>query len=112
MHFISEQAESGCVTPSKPTHGDHFLLYEDGDTATRVRYLCFKPYKLRGVSQRICLSNGTWSGTAPTCTRGMTDIILELSFYVCLVFHGNSEVILIFVQFDDALSLRFLVRSR
>ncbi|TSK20013.1 Excitatory amino acid transporter 2 [Bagarius yarrelli] len=64
-----ENTEFGCVTPPKPTHGDHFLLYKDGDTATTVRYLCFKPYELRGVSERICLSNGTWSGSAPTCTR-------------------------------------------
>ncbi|GAA6104532.1 inactive serine protease PAMR1 [Tachysurus ichikawai] len=65
----NKQAESGCETPQKPAHGDRFLLYENGDVVTRVRYLCFKPYKLRGVSQRLCLSNGTWSGTAPTCTR-------------------------------------------
>ncbi|KAK3527969.1 hypothetical protein QTP86_013084 [Hemibagrus guttatus] len=63
------EGESGCKTPQKPAHGDLFLLYDNGDIATRVRYLCFKPYKLRGVSQRLCLSNGTWSGTAPTCTR-------------------------------------------
>ncbi|KAK1802251.1 hypothetical protein P4O66_021920, partial [Electrophorus voltai] len=55
--------------PGKPAHGDRFLQYEDGDIATLVQYLCYKPYKLRGTPWRTCLSNSTWSGTAPTCVR-------------------------------------------
>ncbi|XP_037390303.1 inactive serine protease PAMR1 [Pygocentrus nattereri] len=64
-----ENNPSGCVTPQKPAHGDLFLQYNDGDIATTIQYLCYKPYKLKGVSQRMCLSNGTWSGTAPTCIK-------------------------------------------
>ncbi|XP_066513794.1 inactive serine protease PAMR1-like [Hoplias malabaricus] len=61
---------SGCVPPHRPAHGDVFLLYvEDEDIATSVQYLCYRPYKLKGMSRRTCLSNGSWSGTAPTCIK-------------------------------------------
>ncbi|XP_026869623.2 inactive serine protease PAMR1 [Electrophorus electricus] len=65
----NKQVPPGCADPGKPAHGDHFLQYEDGDIATSVQYLCYKPYKLRGTPWRTCLSNSTWSGTAPTCVR-------------------------------------------
>uniref|UniRef100_A0A3B4DK41 Inactive serine protease PAMR1 n=1 Tax=Pygocentrus nattereri TaxID=42514 RepID=A0A3B4DK41_PYGNA len=68
-YFLGCVDPSGCVTPQKPAHGDLFLQYNDGDIATTIQYLCYKPYKLKGVSQRMCLSNGTWSGTAPTCIK-------------------------------------------
>ncbi|KAG7315209.1 hypothetical protein KOW79_021297 [Hemibagrus wyckioides] len=90
--FQELSAESGCVTPQKPAHGDLFLLYDNGDIATSVRYLCFKPYKLRGVSQRLCLSNGTWSGTAPTCTRD-TEVIRKQCPPLSQLHHGYLKII-------------------
>ncbi|XP_053085585.1 inactive serine protease PAMR1 isoform X2 [Pangasianodon hypophthalmus] len=87
--FTGLQCENkaGCVTPQKPAHGDRFLQYENGNIATGVQYLCYKPYKLRGVSRRICLSNGTWSGTAPTCTRD-TDVIRKQCPPLSQLHHG------------------------
>ncbi|KAI4876140.1 hypothetical protein NFI96_002613 [Prochilodus magdalenae] len=64
-----ENNPSGCVTPQKPAHGDLFLQYDDDGIATSVQYLCYKPYKLKGISRRTCLPIGTWSGTAPTCIK-------------------------------------------
>ncbi|XP_076853669.1 inactive serine protease PAMR1 isoform X2 [Brachyhypopomus gauderio] len=64
-----KQAQSGCADPGRPAHGDRFLQYEDEHIATSVQYLCYKPYKLRGAPRRTCLSNSSWSGTAPTCVR-------------------------------------------
>ncbi|KAF5906580.1 inactive serine protease PAMR1-like isoform X1, partial [Clarias magur] len=83
------EKRSGCVIPQKPIHGDHFLLYENGDIATGVQYRCYKPYKLRGVSRRLCLSNGTWSGTAPTCTRD-TEVIRKECPALSQLHHGYS----------------------
>ncbi|XP_043101469.1 inactive serine protease PAMR1 [Puntigrus tetrazona] len=66
---VSGQAPPLCATPKKPAHGDLFLRYKEGDILTSVQYLCYKPYKLKGASQRACLPNGTWSGSAPVCIK-------------------------------------------
>ncbi|KAG5839048.1 hypothetical protein ANANG_G00200800 [Anguilla anguilla] len=63
--------ERTCGVPEKPAHGDHFLVYGPEDVAIAVQYLCYRPYVLRGASQRTCLPNSTWSGTAPTCVTAL-----------------------------------------
>ncbi|KAK2842067.1 hypothetical protein Q5P01_012267 [Channa striata] len=60
--------ERVCALPPKPTHGDHFLVYGPNDVLIALQYLCHQPYELSGSSQRTCLPNNTWSGTAPVCT--------------------------------------------
>ncbi|KAK7176116.1 hypothetical protein R3I93_000390 [Phoxinus phoxinus] len=72
--FATFQEVSGhtpplCATPQKPAHGDLFLQFKEGDILSSVQYLCYKPYKLKGASQRACLPNGTWSGSAPVCIK-------------------------------------------
>lgn len=59
--------ERVCSLPSKPTHGDHFLVYGPNDVLVALQYLCHQPYELSGGSQRTCLPNNTWSGTPPVC---------------------------------------------
>uniref|UniRef100_UPI003AAE62F1 inactive serine protease PAMR1 n=1 Tax=Centroberyx gerrardi TaxID=166262 RepID=UPI003AAE62F1 len=61
--------ERFCALPPKPTHGDHFLVYGPNDVLIALQYLCYRPYKLSGSSQRTCLPNNTWSGTPPICTK-------------------------------------------
>ncbi|KAG7473822.1 hypothetical protein MATL_G00099930 [Megalops atlanticus] len=61
--------ERTCGIPEKPAHGDHFLVYGPGDVLIAVQYLCYRPYTLSGNSQRTCLLNSTWSGTAPSCVK-------------------------------------------
>lgn len=58
-----------CGTPEKPAHGDHFLVYGPEDIPIAVQYLCYRPYVMKGNSQRTCLPNNTWSGTVPTCVE-------------------------------------------
>ena len=36
----------------------------------RIGFRCDYGYTLVGSEQRLCLSDGTWSGTDPTCVRG------------------------------------------
>ncbi|XP_034032738.1 inactive serine protease PAMR1 [Thalassophryne amazonica] len=61
--------ERFCSLPPKPTHGDHFLVYGPNDVLIALQYLCYQPFELSGISQRTCLSNNTWSGSAPVCTK-------------------------------------------
>ncbi|KAM3869984.1 inactive serine protease PAMR1 [Diretmus argenteus] len=61
--------ERFCALPPKPTQGDHFLVYGPNDVLIALQYLCYRPYKLSGSSQRTCLPNNTWSGTPPICTK-------------------------------------------
>ncbi|XP_031425544.1 inactive serine protease PAMR1 isoform X2 [Clupea harengus] len=59
-----------CGIPPKPLDGDLSLLYEpSGNALSMVQYSCQKSHRLQGTSQRICLSNGTWSGVEPTCVK-------------------------------------------
>lgn len=62
-------SDQNCGIPPKPENGDHFLVYGPNDVLIAVQFLCNKPYKLNGTHQRICLSNNTWSGMAPTCVK-------------------------------------------
>ncbi|XP_026221551.1 inactive serine protease PAMR1 isoform X2 [Anabas testudineus] len=61
--------EKVCALPPKPAHGDHFLVYGPNDVLIALQYLCHQPYELCGNSQRTCLPNNTWSGTAPVCIK-------------------------------------------
>ncbi|KAG7252748.1 hypothetical protein CRUP_002448, partial [Coryphaenoides rupestris] len=61
--------ERSCSLPPKPAHGDHFLVYGPNDVIIALQYLCYRPYKLSGASQRTCLPNNTWSGAPGLCTK-------------------------------------------
>ncbi|XP_067293549.1 inactive serine protease PAMR1 [Pseudorasbora parva] len=86
---VSGQAPPLCATPPRPAHGDRFLQYKEGDILSSVQYLCYKPYKLKGASQRACLPNGTWSGSAPVCIK---EVIIKECPTPPQVHNGYSEV--------------------
>ena len=48
----------------------------------RIGFLCNYGYTLIGSRQRVCLSDGTWSGTETRCVRG----------YIPRKFHGTSTL--------------------
>ena len=47
------------------------LLGVDGvpSAADTCSYTCNTDYELTGSRNRICLNDGSWSGSAPTCRR-------------------------------------------
>ncbi len=51
------------------------ITYAGGSTNNRplgatAMYICFRPYRLVGLSMRTCGSDGMWSSsTAPVCQR-------------------------------------------
>ncbi|XP_019410274.1 PREDICTED: sushi, von Willebrand factor type A, EGF and pentraxin domain-containing protein 1, partial [Crocodylus porosus] len=54
-----------CGPPEDLSHG--FLNGSDFSYGEFIQYVCFKGYQLHGDSQRQCLSNGSWSGSLPSC---------------------------------------------
>ncbi|XP_044059308.1 inactive serine protease PAMR1 isoform X1 [Siniperca chuatsi] len=61
-----------CELPDKPVNGYLLPAYGPKEELKSVNYRCHPPSKLIGSQQRICLPNGTWSGTVPTCVKGQT----------------------------------------
>ncbi|MBZ3871168.1 Sushi, von Willebrand factor type A, EGF and pentraxin domain-containing protein 1 [Sciurus carolinensis] len=54
-----------CGPPEDLAHGfpNGFSFYHGG----HMQYQCFPGYKLHGSPSRRCLSNGSWSGSPPSC---------------------------------------------
>ncbi|XP_045889179.1 inactive serine protease PAMR1-like [Micropterus dolomieu] len=61
-----------CALPEKLANGYLLLVYGPKEELVSVYYRCHAPSTMIGSQQRICLPNGTWSGTVPTCVRGQT----------------------------------------
>ena len=54
-----------CGDPGQPANGDvNFVTTREEGVAN---YTCNEGYNLTGVTQRICQSNGSWSGDVPIC---------------------------------------------
>ena len=54
-----------CGDPGQPANGNvSFVTTREGGMAN---YTCNEGYNLTGITQRICQSNGSWSGDVPTC---------------------------------------------
>ncbi|XP_056271756.1 inactive serine protease PAMR1 isoform X4 [Pseudoliparis swirei] len=55
----------GCCRPPVPTHGfTEGLFHHSG---ARITFRCDPGFELRGFHTAICLSDGTWSVSAPEC---------------------------------------------
>ncbi|KPP59946.1 inactive serine protease PAMR1-like [Scleropages formosus] len=65
---VPREKEKSCPSPEHLANGDYFLVY-GGNVLIAVQYMCRPPFVLKGQSQRTCLPNNTWSGTAPACVR-------------------------------------------
>ncbi|KAM3932341.1 CUB and sushi domain-containing protein 1 isoform 2-T2 [Leptodactylus fuscus] len=54
-----------CGDPGIPAHGSR--LGNEFKTKSLLRFSCEMGYTLLGSMERICLSNGSWSGIQPSC---------------------------------------------
>ena len=66
-----------CDQLTNPAYGT--VVYSDRRFEDTATYSCNCGYELDGCSKRTCLSDGTWSGNAPTC-RGEFLLHLGQSF--------------------------------
>lgn len=65
MLSLAGGSQGVCGDPGIPSHG--IGLGDAFDAGSVVRFSCEPGYSLRGSSERICHSNGSWSGTQPEC---------------------------------------------
>lgn len=65
--FYPGDSSGTCGDPGVPSQGSR----EESDFRIRskVHFSCSTGYVLFGSSERMCLANGTWSGTQPSCKR-------------------------------------------
>ena len=55
-----------CPPIGSPVNGS-LLISGTGVYQDTALYVCEDGLNLVGVSERVCQSDGTWSGSAPTC---------------------------------------------
>ena len=55
----------GCGTLSAPEHGQ--VSQTGAETGSQGNYSCEQGFTLSEDETRVCLDNGEWSGTQPTC---------------------------------------------
>ncbi|XP_019850127.1 PREDICTED: CUB and sushi domain-containing protein 3-like [Amphimedon queenslandica] len=64
---ICRANRANCGDPGTPVNGRRVLgTTLEGDT---VRYFCRQGFELVGNRERVCQSNGQWSGQLPLCSR-------------------------------------------
>ncbi|XP_034536246.1 inactive serine protease PAMR1 [Notolabrus celidotus] len=61
------------LPPERPLNGYLLPVYSPKEQLVSVNYRCHSPFTLIGSQQRICLPDGTWSNTAPSCVKGQTN---------------------------------------
>ncbi|XP_047436914.1 inactive serine protease PAMR1 [Mugil cephalus] len=69
---VSTIKNAACTLPENPSNGYLLPVYGPNEELVFVNYWCHAPFTLTGAQKRTCLSNGTWSGSTPSCVKGQT----------------------------------------
>lgn len=70
-----------CGNPGSVANGN--VIYSDDTVGSIVRVECNDGFLLNGDPERVCLSDGRWSGGLPTC-EGTRCIVALKTFIFCL----------------------------
>ena len=54
------------------------LQYSSVDVGSEARYSCNEGFLLEGANIRVCQTDGSWSGEAPTSQRGLFYLLVLL----------------------------------
>lgn len=73
-----------CPTLPDPLNGS--VMVTGRDVGNQALYACNAKFKLVGQLTRICLSSGSWSGSAAMCVRKLIYIIDMMLIIACLWF--------------------------
>ena len=71
-----------CGDPGTPGNGT-VMLFNDTLEGSIARYMCNFGFMLVGNQERICQSNGNWSGSLPSCMRELNCYLAILPVLVC-----------------------------
>lgn len=66
LFFFPFPVGISCGEPEIPLGG--YVVEEDFHVHDTVHYKCHPGHVMTGLDTRTCLRDGSWSGTAPTCT--------------------------------------------
>ena len=69
FYMHSMIAAINCGSPSEPDNGA--VTFTSTTFQSQATFTCDSGYSLEGSSSRTCQSDGTWSGQAPVCNRGI-----------------------------------------
>ena len=72
MHLHYTNADLDCGTLSNPLNGN--VTFTTTTVGSGANYSCDAGFVLMGLSSRVCVVNGSWSGEAPVC-RGELKVL-------------------------------------
>ena len=62
-----------CDSLPNPTNGS--VIFSMSTFGAMATYMCDEGFDLIGNSTRLCLANGSWEGTAPTCQSELNGLL-------------------------------------
>ena len=81
LHFAYFNPAVQCPDLDSPMSGSLLISGTGaGVYQETVTYACETGFNLVGMSERVCQSNGTWSGSDPTCLSKYNSIVWQLVF--------------------------------
>ncbi len=66
-HYVWFLVVVDCGSPDETAHGTVSLPGNTTYLASYAQYTCEANFKLEGFERRMCLENGSWSGSPPNC---------------------------------------------
>ena len=68
-----------CGNPETPNPAG-VVFFSNTTAGSSVLYTCLVGYDMVGEPERVCLNNGTWSGSVPSCVNSNTTAVADCGF--------------------------------
>ena len=91
IYSFCSSLDVDCGSPEETAHGTVTLPNNATNLASYAQYSCEVNYKLEGYERRMCLENGSWSGSPPLCKGA-------IFFFKCCGSVLNPELNFLFTE--------------